>query len=204
MFGFVRRCASAVSTPSASAIGRFVVAHTGSLAAFQIAVASASVSERSVSRALSASRRRSLPDRRAAGSRCRTRRRRRSLLQPPPVAASYATRWSRSGRIFGISRSSSARRPGNFVMRSWSFLPIFAASPAYGTTPTAAHAALPHWPRRIAATKSRTSPTASRPVRIWPVKYARLARTGSSSSGQPHHVESPHAAPWTTWPRPAS
>ena len=131
--------------------------------------------------------------RRAAGWRCRTGRRRR--------ACSSRRRWPRRSatpvqplgedlRDQPQQLGAAARELRDEVVELLADLRGVARVRA--RRPTAAQAASPHWPRRIAATKSRMSPTASRPVRICPVKYARLARTGSSSSGQPHHVESPH------------
>ena len=64
------------------------------------------------------------------------------------MAASSASSCRLSGSSFGISASSSARRPGKRLIRSRIFLPIFAASPATGTIPAADQAASPHLPRR--------------------------------------------------------
>jgi hypothetical protein len=69
--------------------------------------------------------------------------------------------------------------------------PIFTASPATGTIPTAAQKASPNLPSISPPIASRTSPTANRPVRISPMTYSSVARTGSSSSGQNSVVAPP-------------
>jgi len=78
----------------------------------------------------------------------------------------------------------SARRPGYFLTRSRTFLPILAASPTAGTMPTAAQKASPSLPCASASMPSRMSPTASSPLATWPRMNSGVPRDPASSSGQ--------------------